>query len=322
MLPLIFLLLTFPILAFAEKLYVVERERGSLAVVVDGRLVKEIEGLGNLNHATLKLWRGKAYLISRDGYLSQIDTEKDELLRKVKVGESAIGIDFTRDHIVVANYEPKTVVVLDEELNVVQSLNTGSRNVGIKGFEVGFVFSLMDRDEIWLVKDKSVKVFGNVGAMPFDALLKGNVYVVGFFKEGGVGLLDVKREVYRKVVFLSAGKEVVFKIPHFGTWGVSGDRAFIPVVGERRLYLVNLRNFNLEGHVELSGLPVFAVISPDGKYVAVNFSGDREDYVALVDPHTLEPVSRIDRPTLAALAVRIEGTRLIDNHLLQPPGGA
>jgi len=45
----------------------------------------------------------------------------------------------------------------------------------------------------------------------------------------------------------------------------------------------------------------------------------RIDYIALVDPDTLEPVDEIRGRTLAALAVTIENTRLIDNHLLQPP---
>jgi pantoate--beta-alanine ligase len=41
------------------------------------------------------------------------------------------------------------------------------------------------------------------------------------------------------------------------------------------------------------------------------------DYVALVDPDTLEPIERIEGPVLAALAVRIGATRLIDNRLLE-----
>ena len=41
------------------------------------------------------------------------------------------------------------------------------------------------------------------------------------------------------------------------------------------------------------------------------------DYVALVDPDSLEPVERISGRTLAVLAVRIGDTRLIDNCLLQ-----
>jgi pantoate--beta-alanine ligase len=43
----------------------------------------------------------------------------------------------------------------------------------------------------------------------------------------------------------------------------------------------------------------------------------RIDYVALVDPETLEPVERIDGAVLAALAVRIGATRLIDNRRLE-----
>ena len=42
----------------------------------------------------------------------------------------------------------------------------------------------------------------------------------------------------------------------------------------------------------------------------------RIDYIALVDPDTLEPVQQIAGRTLAVLAVKIENTRLIDNCLL------
>ena len=41
------------------------------------------------------------------------------------------------------------------------------------------------------------------------------------------------------------------------------------------------------------------------------------DYISLADPETLEELAAIDRPTLASLAVRIGGTRLIDNVLLR-----
>jgi len=42
----------------------------------------------------------------------------------------------------------------------------------------------------------------------------------------------------------------------------------------------------------------------------------RIDYVAVVDPETLEPVASLSGPTLVAIAVRIGGTRLIDNVVL------
>jgi pantoate--beta-alanine ligase len=44
----------------------------------------------------------------------------------------------------------------------------------------------------------------------------------------------------------------------------------------------------------------------------------RIDYISLVEPETLEPVEEIRGPTLAALAVVIGQTRLIDNCLLIP----
>lgn len=43
------------------------------------------------------------------------------------------------------------------------------------------------------------------------------------------------------------------------------------------------------------------------------------DYIALVDPDTLEPVDEIHDRTLAALAVKLADTRLIDNCLLELP---
>lgn len=44
------------------------------------------------------------------------------------------------------------------------------------------------------------------------------------------------------------------------------------------------------------------------------------DYVALVDPTNLQPLTSITGPALSALAVRVGNTRLIDNQLLVPPG--
>ena len=48
-------------------------------------------------------------------------------------------------------------------------------------------------------------------------------------------------------------------------------------------------------------------------------TGDAKiDYVALVDPDTLQPVRTIAGRTLAVLKVAIDGTRLIDNCILNP----
>jgi pantoate--beta-alanine ligase len=40
------------------------------------------------------------------------------------------------------------------------------------------------------------------------------------------------------------------------------------------------------------------------------------DYIELRDAETLEPVERVERPAVLAVAVRFEGARLIDNLVL------
>lgn len=42
------------------------------------------------------------------------------------------------------------------------------------------------------------------------------------------------------------------------------------------------------------------------------------DYIEVVDDETLEPLDRVDRPALVALAVRFPSARLIDNTVLRP----
>lgn len=46
--------------------------------------------------------------------------------------------------------------------------------------------------------------------------------------------------------------------------------------------------------------------------------GVKPEYIALVDPATLEPLERLQRPALLAVAARIGETRLIDNLILDP----
>jgi pantoate--beta-alanine ligase len=49
-----------------------------------------------------------------------------------------------------------------------------------------------------------------------------------------------------------------------------------------------------------------------------NVPGVQVDYVALVDPTTLAEVENLSQPTIALLAVRVDGTRLIDNAMIRP----
>jgi pantoate--beta-alanine ligase len=52
--------------------------------------------------------------------------------------------------------------------------------------------------------------------------------------------------------------------------------------------------------------------------VLLDTPGIRPDYVAVVDPESLEPLERIDRPARALIAARMGSVRLIDNASLVP----
>jgi len=56
----------------------------------------------------------------------------------------------------------------------------------------------------------------------------------------------------------------------------------------------------------------------DAALEAMQAFGVEAEYVALVDPETLEPCELLTRPSLFALAARIGEVRLIDNVILEP----
>jgi protein NirF len=286
-------------LAFAEKLYVVERERSALAVIENGEFKKEIKNIGNATHTTVKTDKNFAYAVSRDGYMSKIDKKSDKLLKKIKVGNSGIGFTILDKQIVVANYDPKNVVVINKDMEILKNISTDSRNVGIKHRKNLVVFSLMDKDQIWILdKNKNfslLKKYENVGQMPFDALLYKNIYIAGFFRESGLGVLNLDNFKYlKKPIRIIGKKEAVMKVPHFGTWGIIGDKGLIPAVGERKAVIFDFNKFGISGYIDLIGLPVFISVSPNKKFAAVNYSGDKENFITIIDLKKLKPVKNLE----------------------------
>ncbi len=271
-------------------IFVVERGRGKIAVIRGGKLAAELKGLGLLHHATLKFRWGRGYLISRDGLLSELDIRGGKILRQVRVGESSIGLTFTDDKIAVANYRPGEVVVLDRNLRIIQRIGANSRCVGIKSWGKYLLFSLMDRDEIWLLKEREdgkfykIAQFREEGGMPYDAMLAPPYYLNALFKKRQFfGVVDIRRAEYRRLpVKKLFGGGITYKIPHFGMWGRWKDRAYLPITGSRGLAVVELSTLKWLQSIELSGLPVFVAVSPGGKYIAVNYSGQRQNYLTII----------------------------------------
>jgi len=98
---------------------------------------------------------------------------------------------------------------------------------------------------------------------------------------------------------------------------MSSRNAYLSPEGRRRA-LVLSRSLKLAEQLVAGGRRGARAIADEMRRLVLTAEDARIDYIALADPETLEPIDEIRGPTLAALAVRIEETRLIDNCLLEP----
>jgi protein NirF len=293
----------FAMLNTNEKVFVVERENNSLAVIEKGLTRGHISGMHNMNHGVVKFDGKDGYVISRDGYIIKFDPVKEVILKEKKTSDSAIGFTISKNFLAVANYAKKSVDILDRDLNPIQSFETGSKNVGIKIYKDYLIFSQMDNDKITVLKDKNAgkgipnfeiyKEFEDVGVMPFDAMIKDNNFITGFFQSDHFGVVDLDTMKYSKIKILLEDRKPVLKVPHFGFWSIGGGHVFIPAVGNNKV-LVYTPDFKFVKNIETEGLPVFTALSPDKKYLAVTFSGKKFPVIQIIDTKTLKVIKRFE----------------------------
>ena len=286
-----------------DKLFVVERESESLAIIEQGMTRGRITGMHNMNHGVVKFEGKDGYVISRDGWVIKFDPSSEKILKEQKTSDSAIGFTISKNFLAVANYAKKSVDILDRNLNPIQSFETGSKNVGIKIYKDYLIFSQMDNDKITVLKDKNggkglpnfeiYKEFEDVGVMPFDAMIKDNNFITGFFQSDHFGVVNLDTMTYSKIKILLEDRKPVLKVPHFGFWSIGGGYVFIPAVGNNKI-LVYTPDFKFVKNIETEGLPVFSALSPDEKYLAVTFSGKKFPVIQIIDTKTLKVVKRFE----------------------------
>ena len=294
---LVFLALT---LWGSEKVFVVERENSSLAVIKNGIFDDRIDNMRNMNHATVKFEGADGYAITRDGYIIRFDPRSHRKLNEYQTSQSAIGFVVEPSYIAVANYDNKTVQILDRNLTLLQTITTDSKNVGIKTYKDMMIFALMDKDELWVCQQNSpdrplfhvIKKFENVGEIPFDAMIKNNLYIVGFFNSPWVGVVDLETMTYQKIPMIKEENRPVLKVPHFGFWSIGDHTIFIPSVGEAAVMAFD-DQFHFRKKILTAGLPVFTALSPDKKLLAVTFSGKDFPTVQIIDALTLEIIKTL-----------------------------
>lgn len=317
----------------ASLMVVVEREKGSVAVFdsIKHELLGRVEGLGNLRHATMVFSRDAryAYIIARDGVVSKIDLINMAVEVKAKAGENSIGIAISRDnkYIMVCNYEPGGVTILDSDtLKTVKEIpaiikefpdgtKLRSRTVGpLDTADNLMIFGLMEGGAVWVVDMRQegfpvIKKFEDVGDTPYDQLITpdGRHYLVGLLNSDWMGLLDTwkldameKIDMRERRAGLKAEGEKVplYHIPHLESWGIAVGLAFVPAFAEKRVIVYDMKDWSIVKSIPVAGTPLFVVARPGGREVWVDNVGapgsPEERMIDIISVETLSVKKTID----------------------------
>lgn len=294
---------------------IIERATGSLAVVDTSqrRILEQVEGLGDLSHASVKFTRDAryAFVFGRDGGLSKVDLLTGEITARVMQSGNSIGGAISQDGqlVAVANYEPGGVKIFGaENLELVADIpatwmdkkgrEQRSKVVGLVDAPGNrFVYSLFDAGEIHLVdmngEAPEVTRFTGVGNNPYDALIdpSGRYYIAGLFGEDGLALLDLwhtEAGVERILPDYGRGDErlPVYKMPHLEGWAMAGNEAWLPAVGRHEVLIADKEHWSLLDRIPVHGQPIFVMSRPDERQVWVSFAHPDNDVVQVIDTET------------------------------------
>lgn len=307
---------------------IIERASGSVKIVDTGekRPFADIEGLGDLSHASIVFSRDEryAYVFGRDGGLTKIDILKQSIANRVIQSGNSIGGAISQDGslVAVSNYDPGGIKVFDSEsLELVFDIpaseftdpSTGelkrSKVVGLVDAPgQKFVFSLFDTHEIWVADfsngryvEPTIQTFKNIGKQPYDALItpNGRYYIAGLFGEDGMAKLDLwhlDKGVQR--ILPNYGKHQqklpVYKMPHLEGWAIAGNLAFVPAVGQHQVLVIDMNTWQQFGKIDVHGQPVFVMSQPDGRQVWVNFAYPNNDTLQIIETESMKITETIN----------------------------
>ncbi|MBK9522002.1 MAG: protein nirF [Rhodocyclaceae bacterium] len=290
---------------------VIERADGAVTLVNTSAKAPygRVEGLGDLSHASVVYSRDArfAYIFGRDGGLSKIDLLESRLVKRVMQSGNAIGGSISQDgRIVVAqNYIPGGIKAFDadslellSEVPAEYAPGKFSKVVGLADAPGNrFAYALFDAGEIWVsdfsdAKHPTTQKFP-AGKNPYDGLITpdGRHYLAGLFGEDGIAQLDLwQLEKGSRKILENYGrgeeKLPVFKMPHLRGWSLAAGRVWLPAVGRHEVLVADAQTWKEVSRVQVKGQPVFAMASPDGRQVWVNFAHPDNGWVQVIDTLT------------------------------------
>jgi len=317
---------TQPLRGTGDMGLIIERAIGRIQVVEhsNNTALAQIEGLGDLSHASIVYSRDQryGYVFGRDGGLTKIDILQQKIVNRIMQAGNSIGGAISQDGslIAVSNYKPGGVKIfaadtlkLIADIPAVYGNNKRSKTVGLVDAPgQKFIFSLYDAGEIWVVdihniKQPQITKFKDVGSLPYDALITpdGRYYIAGLFGEDGMAMLDLwhlEKGVQRIMDNYGRGEEKlpVYKMPHLEGWAMADEKAFMPAVGHHEVIVADKNSWQQISSIPVYGQPIFVMARPDNRQIWVNFAHPRNDTIQVIDVDTMKIIKTL-KPGKAVL---------------------
>lgn len=298
-----------------DLMAVVERDSESLLFIDSSahEAVARITGVGYQPHTEVFSPDAKfSYLISRDGWVTKINLETLRAEKSVRVGLNSRGTALTDDgkFLVIGNYEPETIVVLNPEtLEVIKTIDLvvvrdgktlRSRAGALVESGQQVIIALKDLNSVWVLdtskEDLPISnMYWNIGGMEsvlHDGYLTadGKYFVVAAQDANVVWVLDVK--TMKEIARVPTGKK-----PHTGPGATWGHTTFVPSLGEGILTAIDTRTWTAEKYIKTGGPGLFVRSYDDPAYPYVwadaAFGGEHNDEIYVIDGKTLEIVKTL-----------------------------
>lgn len=283
------------------------------------------------------------YFTSRDGWVSKFDMYQLKMVAEIRVGINARNTAISSDdkYLIVGNYMPNTLVVLDaDDLSLVKIIPVIGKNGKSSRVSAvynapprhSFIAALKDSPEVWEINYENPppagfgkwvhdyrKESGEATAklFPIRKLTLDSVLDDFFFDQEYVHILSASRKGKGQVIDLDLGRKVadldIPGMPHLSS-GITWKRGkntllATPNLKESAVSIIDMKTWKTIKKIPTLGSGFFMRSHENSPYAWVDvFFGKDKDAMHIIDKQTLEIVKTL-RPAPGKTSAHIEFTR-------------
>ena len=283
------------------------------------------------------------YFTSRDGWISKFDLYQLKMIAEIRVGINARNTAISSDdqYVIVGNYMPNTLVILDaDDLSLIKTIpvvDKKGKNSRVSAVydarpRQSFMVALKDSPELWEIsyQNPAPAGFGNwvhdyrkssgeaeSKTFPIRRLYLKSIMDDFFFDQDYIFVLSASRKGKGQVVDLDLGRKVadleISGMPHLSsgiTWK-RGEQTVLatPNLKENTVSIVDMKTWKLIKKIPTLGSGFFMRSHENSPYAWVDvFFGKDKDAMHVIDKQTLKIVKTL-RPVAGKTSAHVEFTR-------------